>query len=89
MCNTFNRNYVANACRRAVPKANYERHHHHLRSGNLCVLRSDDDGWNSKHNRVFPVICNDSTEFLLNDVLKQVETTALLTGAQEITFDAI
>jgi len=87
MCNTFNRNYVANACRRAVPTANYERHH--LRSGNSCVLRSDDDGLNSKHNRVFPVICNDSTEFLLNGVLKQVETTALLTGAQEITFDAI
>jgi gamma-glutamyl phosphate reductase len=77
MCNTFNRNYVANACRHAVSTANYESHH--LRSGNSCVLRSDDDGSNSKHN----------TEFLLNDVLKQVETTASLTGGQEITFDAI
>jgi len=87
MCNTFIRNYVANACRRAVPTTNYERRQ--LHSGNSCVLRSDDDGLNSKHSRVFPVICNDSTEFLLNDVLKQVETTALLTDAQEMTFDAI
>jgi hypothetical protein len=70
MCNTFIRKYVANACRHAVPTTNYERRQ--LRSGNSCVLRSDDDGWNSKHNRVFPVICNNSTEFLLNDVLKQV-----------------
>jgi hypothetical protein len=87
VCNTFICKYVANACHHAVPTTNYERHQ--LRSGNSCELRSDDDGSNSKDSHVFPVICNDSAEFLLNDVLKQVETTALLTGAQEITFDAI
>ena len=80
MCNTFIRKYVANACHHAVPTTNYERRH--LRIGNSCELCSDDDGWNSKHSRVFPVTCNYSTEFLLIDVLKQVETTALNTVAQ-------
>jgi len=80
MCNTFIRKYVANACHHAVPTTNYERRQ--LRCGNSCELCSDDDGSNSKHSRVSPVICNYSTEFLLNDVLKQVETTALNTVAQ-------
>lgn len=63
MCNTFIRKYDANACRHAVPTTNYERRQ--LRNGNSCVLRSDDDG--SNYSRVFPVICNDSTEFLLEN----------------------
>jgi len=45
--------YVANACRHAVSTTNYERSQ--LHNGNSYVLRSDDDGWNSKHSRVFPV----------------------------------
>jgi hypothetical protein len=41
----------------------------------IRVLLSDDDGWNCKHSRVCPVICHDSTEFLMaygemNDVLR-------------------
>jgi hypothetical protein len=65
MCNTFIRKYDADACRHAFPTTNYERRQ--LRSGNSCVLRPDDDGWNSKHSRVFPVICNDFTELLLEN----------------------
>jgi len=80
MCNTFIRKYVANACRHVVPTTNYERRQ--LCSGNSCELCSDDDGSISKHSRVCPVICNYSTEFLLNDVLKPVETAVLNTVAQ-------